>query len=99
MQEGLTSIMCDNQGCKALAKNPTHYSRTKHINAQPHFIREKLANQKICLKYCLTEDMIADVLTNSLAKDMHQALTKAMDLEAFDYSQSGSVKGRALDCS
>ena len=92
-------IMCDNQGCIALAKNPTHHSRTKHINVQHHFIREKLENQEICLKYCPTEDMIADMLTKPLAKDKHQTLTKAMGLEAFDYSQSGSVEGRALDCS
>ena len=40
-----------------------------------------------------------DVLTKPLAKDKHQTLTKTMGLEAFDYSQSGSVEGRALDCS
>ena len=42
--------------------------------------------------------MIADILTRVLAKNRHQALTKAMGLETFDYSQSGSVDGRALDC-
>jgi hypothetical protein len=51
MQEGPTSITSDNQGCIALAKNPTHLSHTKHIDVQHHFIREKLKNQKICLKY------------------------------------------------
>ena len=37
--------MCDNQGCIALAKNPTHNFRTKHIDVQHHFIIEKLGNQ------------------------------------------------------
>ena len=41
--------------------------------------------------------MIADVLTKPLAKDRYQTLTRAMGLEAFDYSQSGNVEGRALD--
>jgi hypothetical protein len=91
--------MCDNQGCIALAKNPTHHSRNKHIDSQHHFIREKLENQKMCLKYCSTEDMIADLLTKPLTKDTHQTSTKTMGLKAFDYSQSGSVEGRALDCS
>ena len=44
------------------------------------------------------QNIIADVLTKLLAKDRHQALTKAMDLEAVDYSQSGSVEGRASGC-
>ena len=93
VQEGLTYIMCDNQRCIALAKNPTHHFRTEHIDVQCHFIKEKLKDQKIYLMYCLMEDIITNVLTNSLAS------TKAMGLETFDYSQSGSVEGRALDCS
>ena len=43
--------------------------------------------------------MIVGVLTKPLTKDMHKILTKAIGLEAFDYSQSGSIEGRALDCS
>ena len=46
----------------------------------------------ICLKYCLMEDMIADVLTNPLTNDSHQTFTKTMGLKAFDYLQSGSVE-------
>ena len=52
VQEGPTSIMCNNQGRIALETNPTHRSYTKHIDVQHHFIREKLENQDICLKYC-----------------------------------------------
>ena len=32
MHEGLTSILCDNQGCIAHAKNPTNHPHTKHID-------------------------------------------------------------------
>ena len=42
--------------------------------------------------------MIANMLTKPFANDRHQALTRVMDLEAFDNLQSGSVEGRALDC-
>ncbi len=31
-------IRCDNQGAISLTKNPTHHSRTKHINVQHHFV-------------------------------------------------------------
>ena len=61
-----------------IANNSTHHSRTKYINVQHLFIREKLETQEICLKYCPTEDMITDVLNKPLAKDRHQALAKAM---------------------
>ena len=98
MQEELASIICDNQEYIALAKNLTHHSHTKHIIVQHHLISEKLENQDICLKYCPTKDMIADMLTKPVARDRHQNVIKTMSLEVFDYSQSGSVEGRALDC-
>jgi len=97
VQVGATTIMCDNQGCIALAKNPTHHSRTKHIDIQHHFIREKLESGEIGLKYCPTQDMVADVLTKALAKERHQNLTRSMGLGVLDYLQSGSVEDLDVD--
>jgi hypothetical protein len=64
VQDGATSIMCDNQGCISFAKNRTHHSHTKHIDIQHHFIREKLESGEIGLKYCPTQDMVADIGNN-----------------------------------
>ena len=83
--------MCDNQGCIALAKNPKHHSRTKHIDVQHHFIREKIEEEEIYLVYCPTEHMVADVLTKALGKERHQTMCKAMGIEAIGTSQSGSI--------
>jgi len=94
---GATTIMYDNQGCIALAKNPTHYSRTKHIDIQHHFIREKLESGEIGLKYCPTPDMVVDVLTKALAKERHQNLTRSMGLGVLNYLQSGSVEDYDVD--
>ncbi len=97
VQVGATTIRCDNQGCIALAKNPTHHSRTKHIDIQHHFIREKLESGEIGLKYCPTQDMVADVLTKALAKERHENLTRSMGLGVLDYLQSGSVEDYDVD--
>ena len=87
-----TTIMCDNQGCISLAKNPTHHSRTKHIDVQYHFIREKLELGVIRLDYCPTEHMVADVLTKGLCKDRHLRLVIAFGLRGFGSTQSGSIE-------
>ena len=49
-----TTILEDNQGCIALAKNPTSHARTKHIDIRHHFIRETLEAGQIKLDYCPT---------------------------------------------
>ena len=92
VQEGATPLMCDNQGCIALAKNPKHHSRTKHIDVQHHFIREKVEEEVIELMYCATEHMVADVLTKSLGRERHEMLIQAMGLHHFGNVQSGSVE-------
>ena len=84
VQERATMIMCDNQGCIALAKNPKHHSCTKHIDVQHHFIHEKVEEEMIKLRYCPTQEMVADVLTKGLARDKYEAMGRTMRLEIFD---------------
>jgi hypothetical protein len=91
VQEEATTIMCDNQGSMALAKNPTKHDRSKHIDVQHHFIREKVENKVIELEYCPTQYMVADVLTKALARDRHETLSDSMGLEYNATSQSGSI--------
>ena len=87
VQERATMIMYNNQGCIALAKNPKHHSHTKHIDVQHHFICEKVEEEVIELRYCPTQEMVADVLTKALARDKHETMRRAMRLEVFDCSK------------
>ena len=52
-----------------MAKNPQFHGRTKHIEIKHHFIRELVSNGVVQLKYCLTEDMVAEMLTKNLSHD------------------------------
>jgi hypothetical protein len=56
----------DNEGAKALAKNPKNHAQTKHIHAQYHFIRECVQQDHIDLLHVSTKDMLADMLTKPL---------------------------------
>ena len=58
VQKQPTSINEDNQGVIALCKNPKFHSRTKHIDIKYHFIRDKIKDSEITLKYCSTQEMI-----------------------------------------
>ncbi|PLW22360.1 hypothetical protein PCASD_15893 [Puccinia coronata f. sp. avenae] len=58
----------DNEGAKALAKNPEHHAQTKHIHARYHFIRDCVQDDEIILLHVSTTDMLADMLTKPLAR-------------------------------
>ena len=66
-----TTLFCDNQGAISLTKNPTHHTKTKHVDMQLHFIRDHIEKGTIKVEYCPTEDMLADILTKGLARERH----------------------------
>ena len=72
-------IFEDNQSCIALANNPVHYARTKHIDIRYHFIRD-YANKDIDIIYCPTKEMVADLLTKPLARPAFEKYVKALTL-------------------
>lgn len=59
-------LWCDNIGALALASNPIYHARTKHIEVDYHFIREKVLNGDISIKYISTHDQLADIFTKGL---------------------------------
>ncbi|KAL0352138.1 UNVERIFIED_CONTAM: Retrovirus-related Pol polyprotein from transposon TNT 1-94 [Sesamum calycinum] len=61
-QEEPTTIYCDNKSAIAITKNPVQHSRTKHIDIKYHSLREATTRGEIELKYCSTEEQLADIL-------------------------------------
>lgn len=59
-------IFEDNNGCIAIANNPTDHKRTKHIDVKYHFSREKIEENHVNLEYISTGDQIADMFTKSI---------------------------------
>jgi hypothetical protein len=79
--EGPTTILTDSQGAMALAKNPEHHQRSKHIDIRYHFVREQVAQGSIELVYIHTSDMAADQLTKPLSRDQHVHCVRLMGLQ------------------
>ncbi|XP_071700490.1 uncharacterized protein [Rutidosis leptorrhynchoides] len=73
-QNEATQIFCDNKSAIAIAKNPVFHGRTKHIDIKYHFLRESYAKKDIELKYCKTEEQIADIFTKALPRPKFEYL-------------------------
>ena len=61
-----TMLFIDNQGAIALSNNPEFHTRTKHIDIQHHYVRDKVNDHTIQLKHVSTSNMAADGLTKAL---------------------------------
>jgi hypothetical protein len=64
--KGPTSVYADNTSAIALAQNQVQHARTRHIDFQYHYTREKVSDGTVIIDYIPTQDMIADGLTKPL---------------------------------
>ena len=67
-----TLILEDNQACIAIAENPAHHARTKHIDVRYHFVRERIERQELVLDYVPSKENTADVFTKGLDRELFQ---------------------------
>ncbi len=88
----LVLIYCDNISSILLANNPVYHARTKHIQVQYHFIKEKVLTKEIDLIRVSTENQVADIFTKALGTDKLKKFRKMLGVLEVDLSLRGSVK-------
>jgi hypothetical protein len=79
-QDGSTIINCDNSSSIKLSKNPILHGRCKHIDARFHFLRDLGKEDTIELRYCTSQDQLADIMTKSLKLDTFYNLREGIGM-------------------
>ncbi|OQV11365.1 Integrase core domain-containing protein isoform 2 [Cladophialophora immunda] len=61
-----TTVYGDNQAALAMAQTPSTHGRTRHVEFQYHYTREKVADGTVAFSFVPTTEMAADGLTKPL---------------------------------
>ena len=95
---GPAIIWCDNVGAKQLAANPVFHSRTKNIEIDIHYIRDKVLSKEIEVRYIPTEEQIADILTKPLTiSQFNKIKDKLAVVHSPHHSLRGHVRMKGID--
>ena len=65
----------DNKAPISIAHNPIHHDKTKHVEVDHHFIKEKIEGGMLNVDYVLTREQVADILTKRLPHQNFNELT------------------------
>ncbi|KAK1609668.1 hypothetical protein QYE76_033341 [Lolium multiflorum] len=80
-------LWCDNIGATYLSANPVFHARTKHIEVDYHFVRERVARRQLQIKFISSKDQLADIFTKPLPLPQFEACRRNLTL--LDSLQSG----------
>jgi len=84
-------VWSDNLAAKSIAENLVFHSRTKHVEIDVHFVREKVEKGDVKIRYVPTFDQVVDILTKGLPKAWFEFLCTKLSIRMSTVCTSSST--------
>ncbi|KAM1479039.1 hypothetical protein ACFX2I_026387 [Malus domestica] len=86
------TIWCDNISSISLASNPVFHSRTKHLEVDYHYVREKVVRGELLVNFICSQDQVADLCTKGLSSARFKMLVSKLPVVSRSVSLRGDVR-------
>jgi hypothetical protein len=91
-----TVIFCDNVSTVYMGGNPVHHKRTKHIELDIHFVREKVAIGEVRVLHVPSSRQFTDVFTKGLPSTLFLNFRHSLCTDTVDAASAGGVLNAAV---
>jgi hypothetical protein len=85
-----TLVYCDNVSAIYMSKNPVQHQRTKHVEIDLHFVRERVALGNVRVLHVPTTSQFADIFTKGLPTSVFKEFRSSLNVWAPDDSTAGA---------
>ncbi|KAJ9536396.1 hypothetical protein OSB04_un000431 [Centaurea solstitialis] len=84
-----TVVYCDNVSAIYLSGNPVQHQRTKHIEMDIHFVREKVTRGQVRVLHMPSRHQIADIFTKGLPLVLFEDFRDSLNIRQLPVSTAG----------
>ena len=88
-----TIIYCDNISVVYLSENSVHHGRTKHVELDVHFVREKVAVGDVRVLHVPTRQQLANIRTKGLPTSMFDEFCSSLSVVPDAQTAGGCQSG------
>jgi len=87
-----TLVYCDNVSAVYLSTNPVQHQRTKHVEIDLHFVRERVAIGDVRVLHVPTTSQFTDIFTKGLPTSVFSEFRSSLNICSIDVPTGGGVR-------